>query len=61
MLRTGPLHAARAAMMTWLSSPQVLEPIIACLKALVLLFGSVIVAAMLIWVERRLLGVWQDR
>src|SRR5882762_8488612 len=62
MLRTGPLHAARAAMMTWFSShPEVVDAIVASLKALVLLFGSVIVAAMLIWVERRLLGVWQDR
>ena len=62
MLRTGPLHAARAAMMTWFSNhPEVVDAIVASLKALVLLFGSVIVAAMLIWVERRLLGVWQDR
>ena len=49
-------------MMNWFSThPAVVDAIIACLKALVLLFGSVIVAAMLIWVERRLLGVWQDR
>jgi NADH-quinone oxidoreductase subunit H len=49
-------------MMTWFANhPYVVDVIIACVKALVLLFGSVIVAAMLIWVERRLLGVWQDR
>jgi len=49
-------------MMTWFANhPYVVDVIVACLKALVLLFGSVIVAAMLIWVERRLLGVWQDR
>jgi NADH-quinone oxidoreductase subunit H len=47
-------------MMNWLT-PAVVAAIVAVLKALVLLFGSVIVAAMLIWVERRLLGVWQDR
>lgn len=33
----------------------------AALKALVLLFGVVSVAALLIWVERRLLALWQDR
>ena len=46
--------------MSWLT-PNVVAGIVAVLKALVLLFGSVIVAAMLIWVERRLLGLWQDR
>jgi NADH-quinone oxidoreductase subunit H len=33
----------------------------AAVKAIVLLLGLVIVAAMLIWVERRLLALWQDR
>lgn len=45
----------------WLSSPPVLTAIIAVIKAIVLLLGAVVTAAVLIWVERRLLGLWQDR
>ena len=35
--------------------------LLAGVKAIVLMLGLVTVAAMLIWVERRLLGLWQDR
>jgi NADH-quinone oxidoreductase subunit H len=34
---------------------------IAGVKAIVMLLGLVIVAAWMIWLERRLLGLWQDR
>ncbi len=34
---------------------------VAVVKAVVLMLGMVLVAAMLIWVERRLLALWQDR
>jgi NADH-quinone oxidoreductase subunit H len=47
-------------MMSWLTA-DVIAVIIAVVKALVVLVGTVLVAAMLIWVERRLLGLWQDR
>ena len=30
-------------------------------EAIVILLGVVLTAAMLIWFERRLLGLWQDR
>jgi len=42
-------------------TPQLTEVLIAVIKAIVLLLGLVTTAAMLIWVERRLLGLWQDR
>jgi NADH-quinone oxidoreductase subunit H len=35
--------------------------LIAAIQALVLLFGLIGAAALMIWVERRLLGLWQDR
>ncbi|GAC1628371.1 MAG: NADH-quinone oxidoreductase subunit NuoH [Nevskia sp.] len=42
--------------------PAELRPIVdEVVAGLVILFGMVIVAALLIWVERRLLGLWQDR
>lgn len=44
-----------------LITPDVLTVIEAVLKAIVLLLGPVLMAALLIWVERRLLGLWQDR
>ncbi|MBL6749050.1 MAG: NADH-quinone oxidoreductase subunit NuoH [Nevskia sp.] len=47
--------------MSALFTPQVIAALIAMVKAIVILLGVVILAAMLIWVERRLLGVWQDR
>jgi NADH-quinone oxidoreductase subunit H len=42
-------------------TPPLTAVLISGAKALVLLLGLVWVAAMLIWVERRLLGLWQDR
>jgi len=42
-------------------TPQLTAALIAGAKALVLLFALVIAAAMLIWAERRLLALWQDR
>lgn len=47
-------------MMDWLTD-DLLAVIIAVLKSVVILFGVVIVAAFLIFVERRLLALWQDR
>jgi len=41
--------------------PELLAILIEVIKGLVILFGMVIVAAILIWIERRLLGLWQDR
>lgn len=41
--------------------PQVLEAIIAAVKSIVILLATVLVAAWMIWLERRLLGLWQDR
>ncbi len=46
--------------MSWLT-PAVIAIIIGALKAIAILIGTVLTAAMLIWVERRLLGIWQDR
>ncbi|HEY0341569.1 MAG TPA: NADH-quinone oxidoreductase subunit H, partial [Steroidobacteraceae bacterium] len=46
--------------MTWWT-PELAAVVIAVVKAIVLLLGLVTAAAMLIWVERRLLGLWQDR
>ena len=46
--------------MNWWA-PELAAVLIASVKAIVLLLGLVSVAAMLIWVERRLLALWQDR
>jgi NADH-quinone oxidoreductase subunit H len=42
-------------------TPEIVAIIIEVVKGLVILFGMVIVAALLIWIERRVLGLWQDR
>jgi NADH-quinone oxidoreductase subunit H len=42
-------------------TPYLIALLIDVTKALVLLFGLVFAAAMLIWGERRLLALWQDR
>ncbi|MDE2448134.1 MAG: NADH-quinone oxidoreductase subunit NuoH [Gammaproteobacteria bacterium] len=42
-------------------TPELIAALIGGAKALVLLLGLVIAAAMLIWAERRLLALWQDR
>jgi NADH-quinone oxidoreductase subunit H len=44
-----------------MSHAELISALIAMLKAIIVLLGVVGLAAMLIWVERRLLGVWQDR
>ncbi|SHF29530.1 NADH dehydrogenase subunit H [Modicisalibacter ilicicola DSM 19980] len=46
--------------MSWLT-PQVTAIIIAMLQALAVLLGAVLLGAVLTVVERRLLGLWQDR
>jgi NADH-quinone oxidoreductase subunit H len=46
--------------MSWWT-PELAAVLIAVSKAIALLLGLVVVAAMLIWVERRLLALWQDR
>ncbi|MFS2156165.1 NADH-quinone oxidoreductase subunit NuoH [Pseudomonas sp. Pseusp122] len=46
--------------MTWFT-PVVIDSIIAVLKAVVILLAVVICGALLSWVERRLLALWQDR
>ena len=46
--------------MSWLT-PEVVNIIIAALKAVVILLAVVITGALLSWVERRLLALWQDR
>lgn len=46
--------------MKWLT-PDVIAILLAVIKTLVVLFGTVIVAALLSFVERRLLALWQDR
>ncbi|RMH85844.1 NADH-quinone oxidoreductase subunit NuoH [Pseudomonas sp. AOB-7] len=46
--------------MSWLS-PELLAILTAVLKALVILVAVVLCGALLSWVERRLLGLWQDR
>ena len=50
-----------SAILAWLTSAPVLAALIAMGKAIVLLLGLVIVAAWLVWIERRMLGLWQDR
>ncbi|HEX4896126.1 MAG TPA: NADH-quinone oxidoreductase subunit NuoH [Solimonas sp.] len=47
-------------MFAWLT-PELIQILIQCAQAIVLLLGLVIVAAWMIWLERRLLGLWQDR
>jgi NADH-quinone oxidoreductase subunit H len=42
-------------------TPELTAVLVAVVKAIVLLLGLVTVGAMLIWVERRLLALWQDR
>ena len=42
-------------------SPEIVAIVLEVLKGLAILFGMVIVAALLIWIERRVLGLWQDR
>ncbi len=46
--------------MSWLT-PELIDILIAALKAIVILLAVVITGALLSWVERRLLGLWQDR
>jgi NADH-quinone oxidoreductase subunit H len=46
--------------MSWLS-PDLLTILLAVFKAVVILLSVVILGALLSWVERRLLGLWQDR
>jgi NADH-quinone oxidoreductase subunit H len=46
--------------MSWLTA-EVVDIIIAALKAVVILLAVVITGALLSWVERRLLALWQDR
>ncbi|KXS37385.1 MULTISPECIES: NADH-quinone oxidoreductase subunit NuoH [Modicisalibacter] len=46
--------------MNWLSEP-VAASLIAMLQALVILLGAVLLGAVMTVVERRLLGLWQDR
>jgi NADH-quinone oxidoreductase subunit H len=48
------------AIIAWFT-PEVIANLIAVGKALVLLFGCVICAALLSFVERRMLALWQDR
>ena len=47
-------------MMSWLT-PELIKVIIAVVKAVVILLAVVVTGALLSWVERRLLGLWQDR
>lgn len=47
-------------MFDWLT-PQLIEIFQAIAKAIVILLGLVLSAAWMIWLERRLLGLWQDR
>nr|WP_292999306.1 NADH-quinone oxidoreductase subunit NuoH [Nevskia sp.] len=49
------------ALIEFLTAPAIVAIIVEVLKGLAILFGMVIVAALLIWIERRLLGLWQDR
>ena len=44
-----------------LFTPEVIDIIIAVLKAVVILLAVVVCGALLSWVERRLLALWQDR
>lgn len=44
-----------------LNTPGLMEVVLAVSKSLIILLGVVITAALLSWIERRLLGWWQDR
>jgi len=46
--------------MTWFT-PEVIDVIISVVKAIVILLAVVVAGALLSFVERRLLGWWQDR
>lgn len=46
--------------MSWLT-PELIEIVIAVLKAIVILLVVVVCGALLSFIERRLLGWWQDR
>lgn len=46
--------------MSWFT-PELVALVWAVVKSLIILFGTVITAALLIMVERRLLALWQDR
>ena len=49
-------------MMDWgLFSPTVIDAVVAMLQAVAILLGAVLISAFLTVVERRLLGLWQDR
>lgn len=45
----------------WLTSEVVLASIIAVIQAIIIMLAVVVFAALLSWIERRLLGLWQDR
>lgn len=50
--------------MSWLTSwvtPSIIAIALSIIKALVIMLVVVVIAALLSWVERRLLGLWQDR
>ena len=46
--------------MTWFT-PEVIDVILSVVKAVVILLAVVVCGALLSWVERRLLALWQDR
>src|SRR3546814_11979201 len=49
-------------MLDWFNAhPQITAALVASIKAIVILLVTVVVAAWMIWLERRLLGLWQDR
>ncbi|SEQ91643.1 NADH dehydrogenase subunit H [Solimonas aquatica] len=51
-----------SAILDWFTAhPQFTAALIACVKAIVILLGLILTAAWMIWLERRLLGLWQDR
>jgi len=50
-----------SAFVDWLTSPVVLAAVWAMVKAVIILLGLVLSAAWMIWLERRLLALWQDR
>ena len=45
--------------MTWFT-PEVIDVIISVVKAVVILLAVVVCGALLSWVERRLLALWQE-
>src|SRR3546814_8305862 len=49
-------------MLDWFNAhPQITAALVERIKAIVILLVTVVVAAWMIWLERRLLGLWQDR